>query len=110
MAAPALVSAAAALATTAYLNAKFGVGIDLQQLSYDREWQVRLQHRLQKLGDTCTLYRTFELADSKAEALWFEGQTWTYDELKKGENCPTESSWVKITDGIIQRLINLLLC
>ena len=111
MAAPALlVSTAAALATTAYLNAKFGVGIDLQQLSYDREWQVRLKQRLRELGDTCTLYRMFELADSKAEALWFEGQTWTYEELKKGENPQAESSWAKSTDGIIQRSINLLLC
>jgi hypothetical protein len=40
MATPALV--AATLATGAYLNAKFGIGIDLEQLSYDREWNKRL--------------------------------------------------------------------
>lgn len=84
MAAP-LLSVAAALAATAYVNAKFGVGIDLQQLKYDREWYTRFMQRLQILGDTCTLYRIFELAASEAEALWFEGQVWTYGQLKKGK-------------------------
>jgi hypothetical protein len=80
---PALLSAAA-LGTAAYLNAKLGIQNDLQQLSYDRESLARFQQRLGILGDTCTLYRMFELADSKAEALWFEGRTWTYGQLKNG--------------------------
>jgi len=82
MATPALV--AATLATGAYLNAKFGIGIDLKQLSHDREWSKRLGERIQELGDTCTLYRMFDIVHPNIEALWFEGRTWTYGELKKG--------------------------
>jgi len=82
MATPSLV--AAALATGAYVNAKFGIGIDLQQLCYDREWNKRLGERIQELGDTCTLYRMFDMVDPNIEALWFEGRTWTYGELKRG--------------------------
>ncbi|KIM94661.1 hypothetical protein OIDMADRAFT_135626 [Oidiodendron maius Zn] len=78
-----LLSVATTLAAAAYLNAKLGVSIDLQQLRYDREWHARFIQRLQSLGDTCTLYRIFELADHGAEALWFEGRAWTYRQLKK---------------------------
>jgi hypothetical protein len=75
---------AATLAAGAYLNAKLSIGIDLQQLSYDREWGIRLGKRIQELGDTCTLYRMFDLVDPNLEALWFIGRTWTYGELKRG--------------------------
>lgn len=81
-----LLSAVTTLAAAAYLNAKLGVSIDLQQLRYDREWHARFIQRLQSLGDTCTLYRIFELADHGAEALWFEGRGWTYRQLKKGKS------------------------
>lgn len=73
---------AAALAASAYLNAKLSISIDLQQLSYDREWGIRLGKRIQELGETCTLYHMFERVDPNIEALWFEGKTWTYGELK----------------------------
>lgn len=84
MATPALLSAAA-FAATAYLNAKLGVENDLKQLSHDREWLIRFQQWLGTLGDRCTLYHVFELADSKSEALWFEDRTWTYAQLQHGE-------------------------
>lgn len=86
VAAPAIISAAA-LATTAYLNAKLGVGNDIKQLDNEREWFIRFQQRLQELGDRCTIYHVFELADGDAEALWFEGRTWTYKQLKLGKYC-----------------------
>jgi hypothetical protein len=76
---------AATLVAGAYLNAKLGVGVDLKQLSYEREFGVRLGKRIQLLGDTCTIYHMFELVDSNAEALWFEGRTWTYGDLNKGK-------------------------
>lgn len=76
---------AAAVATSAYLNAKLSISIDFQQLSYDRAWRNRLGERIQQLGDTCTLYHMFDLVNSNVEALWFEGRIWTYGELKRGE-------------------------
>jgi len=76
---------AAALAAGAYLNAKFGVSTDLNELVSLREYGQRVGQAMQRLGDTTTLYRVFELVDEKNEALWFEGRTWTYGELKNGE-------------------------
>jgi hypothetical protein len=83
MAAPAMISAAT-VAAGAYLNAKLAIGTDLRQLRYDREWISRLGRRIQELGDTCTLYAIFDRVDQNLEALWFEGRTWTYGELKSG--------------------------
>jgi hypothetical protein len=82
--ASATIISAATLAAGAYLNAKFGIGEDLQQLKYDREWGQRLGRRISELGDTCTLYQMFDRVDRGIEALWFEGRSWTYGELKKG--------------------------
>lgn len=78
------VISAAAVAAGAYLNAKLSVGLDLQNLSYDREWGQRLGQRIQALGDTCTIYAMFDSVDPNVEVLWFEGRTWTYGELKRG--------------------------
>lgn len=85
MASALIPAAAAALAAGAYLNAKLSIGIDLQRLSYDREWAKRLGERIQELGDTPTLYRMFDMVDPGLDALWFEGTTWTYGELKGGK-------------------------
>jgi hypothetical protein len=76
---------ATALAAGAYLNAKFAIGTDLKQLRNDREWARRLGERVRDLGDECTFYGMFDRVDVGVEALWFEGRTWTYGELKKGE-------------------------
>ncbi|KAH8594927.1 putative bifunctional fatty acid transporter/acyl-CoA synthetase [Bisporella sp. PMI_857] len=82
MAAVPLLSAAA-VAAGAYVNAKLSIGTDLQQLSYDRELRSRLEQRIKSYGDTCTLYHMFDLVNPDNEALWFEGKTWTYGELKR---------------------------
>ena len=76
---------AAALGAGAYLNAKLGISTDLNELAISREFGERLGKRIQTLGDTVTLYRIFDLANEQDEALWFEGRTWTYGELKNGE-------------------------
>ena len=74
----------AVLGVGAYLNAKISVGTDLQQLRNDRAWMKRAMKLIDDLGDTCTLYHLFDKVDSKIKALWFEGRTWTYGELKNG--------------------------
>ncbi|KAG0647555.1 Solute carrier family 27 member 4 [Hyphodiscus hymeniophilus] len=73
---------AAALAAGAYLNAKLGISTDLNGLAISREFGGRVGKRIQSLGDTVTIYRLFELVNEQNEALWFEGRTWTYGELK----------------------------
>ncbi|TVY14801.1 Very long-chain acyl-CoA synthetase [Lachnellula arida] len=73
-------------AASAYVNAKFSVGIDLVQLRRDREWRSRLERRLLKAGDNCTLFGMFDTVDPGSEALWFEGRTWTYGRLKTEAN------------------------
>jgi hypothetical protein len=81
----AMISAAALTAGAAYLNAKLGISTDLNELAISREFGERVGKRIQSLGDTVTLYRVFELCNENDEALWFEGRTWTYGDLKKGK-------------------------
>jgi hypothetical protein len=81
-----VVAASAALAAGAYLNAKWSVGIDLKNLQHDRAWGKRLGAFIEALGDTVTLYGMLERVNPHVEALWFEGRTWTYEEIKKGKS------------------------
>jgi len=81
-----LASVAAAggiLAGAAYLNARYGISRDLTQLSHDRKWFRRFEARVKELGDYTTLYHMMELCNPQDEALWFEGRSWSYSELKR---------------------------
>ncbi|PMD57848.1 bifunctional fatty acid transporter and acyl-CoA synthetase [Hyaloscypha bicolor E] len=81
---PQMLMAAAALfgATGAYLDARYGVSYDLRKLSQIRTSRKRVGERIRELGGEATLYRLLELADQGAEALWFEGRSLTYGEMK----------------------------
>ncbi|KAL4797036.1 hypothetical protein BDV19DRAFT_63231 [Aspergillus venezuelensis] len=83
------VAAASALtfAAGAYLNAKYSLSTDLSTILGDRYFGKRLAQRMQQLGDTITVYgmlqRLVEVGGKgSAEAIWFEGKSWTYAELK----------------------------
>jgi hypothetical protein len=80
---------AAALALTAvsalYADAKFSLSRDVRDMFADKRFGKRLNARLQELGDDVTLYRMYQLCDQDAEALWFEGRTWSYAEALKSE-------------------------
>jgi hypothetical protein len=75
---------AATVASAAYLNARLGIGADIRQLRDESSWKKRLAQRQQDLGPICTLFGMFEKVNPELEALWFEGRTWTYRELKAG--------------------------
>ncbi|KAF8857315.1 acyl-CoA synthetases /AMP-acid ligases II [Acephala macrosclerotiorum] len=79
----AVVGAAALTAAAAYVNAKLSIGRDLKTLRYEKSFGQRLGQKIGELGDTCTIYAMFDQVDPEIEALWFEGRTWTYGELKK---------------------------
>lgn len=85
MATNAIAYAAAALAGSAYLNAKFSIGTDLKQLSHDRAFGARLMKRVKDAGPNCTMYGMFDLVDESNELLWFEGKSWTYGQIKTGK-------------------------
>lgn len=87
MALPVLGGIAAALGG-AYLDARFGISTDLRQIQSERAWQNRLGRRIADLGETCTLYAMLERIDPELDALWFEGRTWSYGELKTGNFMP----------------------
>ena len=72
------------LAGTSYFNARYGIGRDIKQLYDGRRWKKWITDRIKELGDHVTLYRLIEFCDPNAEALWFEGRTWSYDELRRG--------------------------
>ncbi|KAL2834466.1 hypothetical protein BDW59DRAFT_137907 [Aspergillus cavernicola] len=85
---PAVATASAlSLAASTYLNAKYSISTDLATIFNDRAFGKRLAHRMSQLGDTTTVYgmlhRVIEVeGHGSNEALWFEGKTWTYAELK----------------------------
>ncbi|KKK13749.1 putative bifunctional fatty acid transporter and acyl-CoA synthetase [Aspergillus rambellii] len=85
---PAMAAASTfSLAAGAYLNAKLSISTDLATIYNDRAWENRLSHRISQLGDATTLYgmlrRVVEVeGHGSKEALWFEGKTWTYSQVK----------------------------
>jgi hypothetical protein len=82
---PSAVAASAALTLGgAYINAELSIHKDVRQLIEDRAFAKRLNKRVESLGDEVTLYHMLEQADPGAEALWFEGLTWTYGSMKTG--------------------------
>ena len=80
--------AAAALATAAGLNAALGLTYDVRQLRESREFGVRLQQWIELLGSRVTLYHMLELANETADAIWFEGKSWSYRAMKMGISRP----------------------
>ncbi|KUJ09443.1 bifunctional fatty acid transporter and acyl-CoA synthetase [Mollisia scopiformis] len=80
---PTTVAAAATLFTVgAYLNAKLGIGYDLRRLRHQKEATARIAESYQKFGSDISLYQYLEFADQDADAIWFEGKTINYRDLK----------------------------
>ncbi|KAA8650642.1 hypothetical protein EYZ11_002817 [Aspergillus tanneri] len=81
------IASALSAAAGAYLNAKFSISTDLSALYQHRAWTHLLGQRIAQLDDTPTIYKMLqqvveEEKQGSAEALWFEGKTWTYSQLK----------------------------
>lgn len=75
---------AAGIAAAVYLDAKLGVTKDLRQLSMSRQFGQRLDQYIKDLGDQPTLYNLLVRANADADGLWFEGNTWSYRDIKEG--------------------------
>lgn len=80
------VASAAAIAASAYLNARLCIGTDVKSIRHDRQFRERVGAKVQSLGDTCSIYAVFDAVDPNIEFLWFEGKTWAYGEIKKGRS------------------------
>jgi hypothetical protein len=76
--------ATAAVVGALFLNDKYGLTHDISELSQSRKFKKRVDARINQLGDDVTIYRMLELAKPDAPALWFEGRSWTYAELRAG--------------------------
>jgi hypothetical protein len=76
----------AAVASGLYLDNRYGFSKDISQLLLDKQWVKTMNQRVADMGDNVTIYRMLELADPDASALWFEGRSWTYAELKIGKS------------------------
>lgn len=81
------------LAGASYLNAKYSIGRDLSQLWADRKWRQRFLAKVDALGDHTTIYHMMELCNPEDEALWFEGRSWSYDELRREVDAFAEILW-----------------
>lgn len=67
-----------------YINARYGIGTDIREIKHEKNGVKRLFGNFSQLGEGCTIYNVFSRADPTSNALWFEGQTWTYGQLKHG--------------------------
>lgn len=76
---------AAALLGTAVLDKTYGLSLDVKRILQDKNFRDRYLARAKELGDDTTIYHMLELAKQDAPALWFEGRTWTYTEIKIGK-------------------------
>lgn len=68
-------------------NNRYGFSYDIKQLLKEKAFRKRVQERIRALGDDVSLYHMWELADPRAEALWFEGHRWSYAELILSKFC-----------------------
>ena len=77
---------AATVAGAAYLDAKLGITPDIRNLRHERDFEARILQNVALAGEYCTLYALFARGAKRypeREALWFEGRTWTYKQLKE---------------------------
>lgn len=74
------------LAAGAYLNAKLAISTDLAAMRNDRLAMKRMGQRIGDLGGLTTVYkmleRVVERGSGATDALWFEGKTRSYSQLK----------------------------
>lgn len=75
---------AALIAGGSYINARYGIGTDIREISHEKKGVKRLLENFSKLGENCTIYNLFSRSNPTSDALWFEGQSWTYGQLKHG--------------------------
>ncbi|KLJ05735.1 hypothetical protein EMPG_10825 [Blastomyces silverae] len=73
-------------AAVSYLNAKFAIGSDLRDIRHARDFARRKQRRVACAKRTHSLYEILEQsgASDGDDAIWFEGKTKSYGQLKKG--------------------------
>lgn len=82
----ALIAASSVLVAGAatYLDAQLAVSRDVQQYFRDKRYGKAIGSRFKALENNASAYGHLLLADPSASALWFEGRTWTWGEVKKG--------------------------
>ena len=74
---------AAAVVGGMYLDAKHHIVKDITAWRARRQFNNNIAECARLMGDYCTLYHAIDYVDPKAEALWFEGRSWTYADLKR---------------------------
>ncbi|KAH8817008.1 hypothetical protein F5884DRAFT_778187 [Xylogone sp. PMI_703] len=77
---------AATAAAVVYTDAKLGFSVDRRYKKQEKLFEKLFPQHLKKLGDHPTLYHMLEIADPNADALWFEGKTWTYRQMLEEVN------------------------
>ncbi|ETN45730.1 uncharacterized protein HMPREF1541_09563 [Cyphellophora europaea CBS 101466] len=72
-------AAAAALVAAVGINSYFGISRDVSHLQFQKQYGKLLETHLARLGpQSVSLYKLLTLADPRADAIYFEGRSWTY--------------------------------
>jgi len=75
--------AAAAAVGSMYMDAKHHVLKDISTWNAGRKFRRLLEETAKTFGDYHTLYHALEMNNPRADAFWFEGQTWTFGEVRE---------------------------
>lgn len=77
-------STALASALALYTNSKLGLTADIQSIRDQKAFGQNIGAHIARVGSHPSLYRLLELASPNADALWFEGRSWTYRAMQIG--------------------------
>ena len=102
-----IASTAALIAGVAYIDGHYGLSRDIKTLLSDRKFGQRMGARIQDLGDVTSIYGNMRTAPPEVEGLWFEGRSWTYAEILRGENNDNHRLWGLSNSVLLQRRILL---
>ena len=75
--------AAAATVGAMYMNAKHHIVKDINAWRAKQRFQGVVAEGAKLMGDYYTLYHAIKLNDPKAEALWFEGRSWSFADVRR---------------------------
>ena len=66
-----------------YLDAKFHLAKDINDWRTKRKFGGVVAEGAKAMRDYYTLYHALELNDQKKDAFWFEGRSWTFEDVRR---------------------------
>lgn len=79
-----IVASSALVAGATYIDAHLAISRDVQEIIREKRYGKAIGNRFKTLSNNASAYGHLLLTDPEASALWFEGRTWTWGQVKQG--------------------------